>query len=39
MSPADDAKCKVALDRYPSVGLPMVHVLVVTHFLGCVEIV
>ena len=26
------------LYRYPSVGLPMMHVLVVTHLIGCVEI-
>ena len=38
--PADDAMYTVTLGvyRYPLLGLPMMHVLVVTHLFGCVEI-
>ena len=35
--PAVDAMCMVSLGVIPT-SLPMIHVIVVTHFLGCVEI-
>ena len=40
VSPADDAMCKLTLGVIPVslLGLPMIHVLVVTHLFGCVEI-
>ena len=40
LCPADDAICKVTLGVIPVslLGSPMMHVFVVTHLFGCVEI-